>query len=238
MVAQSLKDINVYGAAFIRHFDRQEPRLIQVAQTFEGITAEVQKVAREAKAVRLGGAVTAGVGAGLTILGLAAAPFTGGTSLAVAGAATAITAGGVAVTAEVVKSLKEKGGAKELETLGKEFMRVVGPLNEEFKEIKDMSRQLQTDVAKRYLADKQGKIQKSLQKMADTSGAIDEAVEFVNLLIQLVLKLLQQVSNHKEDAELTSKIVESSEQCWKAIHQLRRMKEEMQGFATSLPELC
>lgn len=238
MVAQSLKDINGRGAAFIRHFDRQEPRLIQIAETFDDITAEVQKLVQEAKAVRLGGAVTAGVGVGLTVLGLVAAPLTGGTSLAVAGAATALTAGGVAVTAEVMKNLKEKGGAKKLETLGREFMRVVGPLNEELKEIKAMSRQLRMDLAEQYLADRRKKITDSLQKMADTSGAIDDAVKFINVLIQLVLKLLQQLSTDKEDVELTNKIVESGDQCWKTIRHLRNMKEELQGFTTSLPELC
>lgn len=238
LVAQSLRDINGRGAAFISHFDRQEPRLIEIAQTFERITAEVQKLVQEAKAVRLGGAVTAGVGVGLTVLGLAAAPLTGGTSLAVAGAATALTAGGVAATAEVVKTLKEKGGAKELETLGREFMRVVGPLNEELKEIKAMSRQLQMDVAQRYLAEKRRKITDSLQKMADASGDIDEAVKFIDVLIQLVLKLLQQLSTDKEDVELTNKIVESSDQCWKTIQHLRHMKEGVRGFTSSLPELC
>lgn len=238
LVARSLEDINGRGAAFIRHFDRQEPRLIQIAQAFERITAEVQKLVREAEAVRNGGAVTAGVGLGLAVLGLAAAPFTGGTSLAVAGATTALTAGGVAVSAEVVKSLKEKGGAKELETLGREFTRAVGPLNEEINEIKAMSRQLQRDVAERYLVSRREKITESLQKMAETSGAIDDAVKFINLLVQLVLKLLQQLSTNVEDVELTNKIVESSDQCWKSIRHLRRMKEELQGFSRALPELC
>lgn len=235
LVAQSLKEINVYGDAFIRHFDRQEPRLIQIAQTFERITAEVQKLAQEAKAVKLGGAVTTGVG---IVLGLVAAPLTGGGSLAVAGAATAAAGGGVLIAAEVVKSLKEKGGAKELETLGKEFMRVVGPLNEEFKEIKAMSRKLQMDLAKQCLADRRKNIADSLQKMADTSGTIDEAVKFIDVLIHLVLKLLQQLSTDKDDVELTNKIVESSDQCWRTIQHLRRMKEELQGFTTNLKELC
>lgn len=238
LVVQSLRDLNSCGAAFIRHFDRQEPRLIEIAESFDHITAEVQKLVQEAKAVRLGGAVTAGVGVGLTVLGLAAAPLTGGTSLAVAGAATALTAGGVAVAAEVVGSLKEKGGAKELETLGKEFMRVVGPLNEELKEIKDMSRQLQMDFAKKYLAHKRKKLSDSLQKLADTSGSIDEAVNFINVLIQLVLKLLQQLSTDKEDVELTNKIVESGDQCWKTIRHLRKMKDELQGLTSTAKELC
>lgn len=193
-----------------------------------------EKAVQEAKAVRLGGAVTAGMSVGLTVLGLVAAPLTGGTSLAVAGAAAALTAGSVAATAEVVKSLKKKGGAKDLETLGREFMRVVGPLNEELKEIKTMSRQLQMDLAEKYLADRRKKITDSLQKMADTSGAIDEAVKFINGLIQLVLKLLQQISSDKEDVELTNKIVK----CWKTIRHLSNMKEELQGFTTSLPEPC
>lgn len=238
MVAQSLNDINGRGAAFIRNFDRQEPRLIQIAGTFERITAEVEKIAQEANAVRLGGAVTAGVGLGLAVLGLAVAPLTGGTSLAVSGAATALTAGTVAVTAEVVKVLKEKGSANELETLGNEFMRVVGPLNEELKEIKALSRQLQLDLAERYLGDRRQKIKSSLQKVADTSGAIDEAVQFINVLIQLVMKLLQQISTHNEDVELTDKIVKSGDQCWKTIRHLRHMKEELRGFSSSLPELC
>lgn len=193
-----------------------------------------EKAVQEAKAVRLGGAVTAGMSVGLTVLGLVAAPLTGGTSLAVAGAAAALTAGSVAATAEVVKSLKKKGGAKDLEALGREFMRVVGPLNEELKEIKTMSRQLQMDLAEKYLADRRKKITDSLQKMADTSGAIDEAVKFINGLIQLVLKLLQQISSDKEDVELTNKIVK----CWKTIRHLSNMKEELQGFTTSLPEPC
>ncbi|TWW57214.1 hypothetical protein D4764_08G0012010 [Takifugu flavidus] len=154
-VVRSMNDFNARGAAFIRHFDRQEPRLIQIAKSFDRITAAVQKSVQEAEAVRLGGAVTAGVGG---VLGLLAAPFTGGASLIIAGAATAVTGVTLAVAAEVVTTLKEKGGAKELEALGREFMTAVKPLNEELKEIKAMSRQLQMDLAQRYLADRRKKI--------------------------------------------------------------------------------
>lgn len=234
-----MEDLNRRGAAFVQDFDRQEPRMVQIAREFDRIAAKVKEIIDEADKVATVGTVTAVVGLGVTALGLIAAPFTGGGSLvAAAGAVTAVVGGGVAITAKVVQFLRETDSGKDLERLGNEFMGIARPLNEDLKEIKVMARELQVDAADCYLAEKVRRVEDALRLVDDASGAVEEAIAFIKSLVQLILKLLMRISTDKEEDELTKKIVKSGEQCWKIINRFREVKTDLQGFRDNIRAIC
>lgn len=239
LVAQLAEELNRRGAAFIRDFDRQEPRMIEIAREFVRIADKVKEMIEDTDKVATAGAVTAVAGLGVAALGLIAAPFTGGGSVVAAGGAiVAMVGGGVAITAKVVQFLQESGSAITLERLGNEFIRIARPLNEELKEIKVMAGQLQVEAVECYLKQKLRRVEDALVQVDDASGAIEEAMAFIRSLVQLVIKLLQKIITNTEEDELTDKVVKSGEQCWKIINRFREVKKNLQDVETHIAAIC
>lgn len=149
------------------------------------------------------------VGLGVTVLGLIDAPFTGGAGVVAASWIVVAAVGGVvAATGKVMQFLPESNHSNKLERIGNEFLDIVQPLNEEAKKIRAMARRLHVE--------RVTEVEDALQQVNNASVTI-EGVEFIKGMVQLILRLLQHISTEEEQQELTERLIQSGEQCWKII---------------------
>lgn len=242
-LATIVTDFNHHRDSFIRKFDRKESRMMDIARQFDTIIERVNEIIQNANAAKTGGLIGTGAGLGLVVVGCLAAPFTAGAGLALAagGAAGAAAGGAVAIGAVIVKDTKESGRAKEIEELGKEFMQLAEPLNEDLREIKALVIKMQQNAMEQHLMGRLGRIQGFFTQVRGINEQvlteIDNIMAFLRELVQLILIILKQISTSEHNREFTDKIVKSGDECRKAIREFKGMKKELLRFGGELQQL-
>lgn len=214
-----------HADSFIGVFDNKESKMKGIEREFEKIGAEVKEKLKTASLVR-------GVGIGVGLLGLLAAPFTGGASLAAAAAGFTISVG-----AMIVQFIIENGSAEKLERLGKEFMKIVKPMNKELAEIMAISEELEqksTEIQDEDMRADMEEFQKVIRRVGSTSvqlkAELQKVIIFLNELVRLIVKILKTTLNIEEDKKLPGFIIKSGAQCRTIICDFSETKKELQAF--------
>lgn len=127
----ALIKLKVNAALFIRRFDRHKPRMRQIVDELQDINAKLKDAQQTSKTGATAGAATLGAGAGLALL---AAPFTGGLSLVIFGAASAGSLAGDLAFREKRRKTEEES-VKKLDELTKEFRKSAASLRSELEDI-------------------------------------------------------------------------------------------------------
>ncbi|XP_028273803.1 apolipoprotein L4-like [Parambassis ranga] len=233
-----------YGASFIKEFDTNEAEMRRIVDELKKIIEEL-KVEQERKnrQRKIGAAVT-GVG-GLAAAAVFAAPFTGGLSLAVAGAvagAAAAGGGGTVVHANVTKLRLEAESANKVEKLGKEFQLIVEPLKKILEEIQTTCERLEqksTELQAKHTLRDMEEFKEILRRVSALKKRSEGAVETAVILIQEIANLLVFIVNvfrifptPEADEKLRESIRESADQCQRLIDEFDQMKKELRSFET------
>lgn len=193
--------------------------MVEIARQFKKIADDVKEKLDAAKAVTF-----VGIGAGL--LGICAAPFTGGASLALA----SVAAGGtVAVAGFVSQIIIETGHAKDLKNLGENFIDIAEPLNEYLEIIKANCEKLE-----RYEEPQIVRMKDDIRQVTVTCGQANDEFKsmrgFMENLIMLIVKIIikKLTLSSEEDKMLKDRIVRSADQCWTIIRKFDDIKETLQ----------
>lgn len=209
-----------YAASFIGVYNNSEDRMREIVREFRRIVSEVEEVQEKTNTTRRAGRDLAGDG----IFGFVA---------------TVITSPAV-VCANISKILNEKGSAKEVENLGKEFMKIVKPLKNDLEEIKTTCEKLEQKsteaLAGKTLTDMED-FQGILRRVSDlrkTSGdAIFVVVGVIGLiqnLVTLVVNVFKFSPTPEEDKKLRDAITQSGDQCQKVNQEFDKMKNALKDF--------
>ncbi|XP_044189110.1 uncharacterized protein LOC122968169 [Thunnus albacares] len=246
-LSELMNKLTEHAASFIRLFDNDKPKMRHIVRRFQEIAAEVREMQETTDGVRTAGAVGGGVGVGVGLLALVAAPFTGGASLVVAAGAagTAAAVGGAAtvVGANISKTMKEKGSAEKVEELGKEFMEIVEPLKNKLQEIKTTCEKLEqrstealtdntlSDVREFHMI--LGRVSKLKEKSEDILVIVLEGMGIIHNLILFLLRVFRVTATPEEDKKLRDSILQSADQCQKVVNEFDKMKNELGNFTES-----
>lgn len=230
-----------HADSFIRVFNNKEPRMREIERKFEKISAEVKEELETADAVKTGGLITGGVGVAVGVLGLLAAPFTGGASLAVTAAASGGIVGvaGVTITvgAIIIEFIIKNGSAVKLQRLGEEFMEIVQPMNKHLAEIKAISETLKKKFIKIQNADMK-EIQALLSQVRSISvratAELQKVVEFLSELVRLIMKIFKTTLSSEEEKKLPDFITKSGAECRSIIRDFSGKKKELQTFKENI----
>ncbi|XP_051255033.1 apolipoprotein L3-like [Dicentrarchus labrax] len=230
------------AASFIKEFDCKEPRMREIVREFMRIVDEIKTMQERTDTARTAGTATAGAGLGLGLIGVFAAPFTGGLSLALAaaGGAAAVGGGATVVGVNVTKTLKENGSAKKVEELGKEFVELVEPLKINLTEIKTTCEKLEkksSEVQAGSTLSGVEEFQWILRRVSELRKRSEETVNvavavlgFIGNLLMLFVKVFRFTANPEEDEKLRVSIIQSADQCQKVVDEFDQMKKELKDF--------
>lgn len=185
-------------ASFIAQFDRNEPRMRQIVDELQMIAAKIKDIQKMSERAR---------GAGAAAAGAHTAPFTGGSSLAVA--ASAGFHGGVTTAFGFTTKQKttDEQNAEKVEKLTGEFRTVVVSLNSELETVKTACGELRRESAR------------------------DETLN----LIQLELKILELVTvTAKLRISVSVQcITEVSDEYGQTVNEFKKLKTELRHFIES-----
>lgn len=219
-----------HADSFIRVFDNEESKMKGVERVFEKIGAEVKEKLKTACLAR-------GVGIGVGLLGLLAAPFTGGASLAAAAAVGTVAGVTITVGAMIALFIIQNGSAEKLERLGKEFMKIVKPMNKELAEIMAISEKLEqksTEIQDEDMRADMEEFQKVIRRVGSTSvqvkAELQKVIMFFSELVRLIMKVMKTTLSPEEDKKLPGFIIKSGAQCRTIIRDFNETKKELQAF--------
>lgn len=219
------------ACSFNKDFGVQSSKLREIVEGLNKTAMEVKQMQTTTGMVRMAGAVTTGVG---LVAAVVAAPFTGGLSLATAAGA-AVAGGGVAtvVGVNVTKKILENGRALEVESQGREFVKIVEPLKKKLEEINTTCEKMQLEKAK-------AKAQITLADMAVLSELQEKSKESVRVaatgmqwiddLLTLMIDIFTVIPTTEKDNKLADGIIQSADQSQKIIDQFDQMKNELRKF--------
>lgn len=233
---QSLADFNRQGDDFITDYRRKKPRLEGIAEQFDDIVAAVERKKKDLEAVKKGSLWATGLGLGVAAVGVLGAPFTGGTSLALTAAGGAVAAGGAGLLlfTAVVEFLVESGKALESEQIGREFMAIARPLNDQVMRIKSMCQNLQLRAVEGVLQRKMQELEKALEQVRvqseEASHQIDSVMAFLENLIRLLLRALREIATGEDNKVLVCEIVKTGRECRRIIREFDKMEQKLQGM--------
>lgn len=245
-LSELMNKLTEHAASFITLFDNDEPKMRDIVRRFQKIAAEVRKNQETTDGARTAGTVGGGVGVGVGLLALLAAPLTGGASLAVAAVATGAGAVGGAATvvgANISKIMTEKGSAEKVEKLGKEFMRIVEPLKNELQEIKTTCEKLEQRSTEALTDDTLSdmeefhmilrRVSKLKEKSKDMLVTVLEGMGIIGNLVTLLVRVIRVTATPEEDQKLRDSILQSADQCQKVVYEFDKMKNELRNFTES-----
>ncbi|KAK2863550.1 hypothetical protein Q5P01_003083 [Channa striata] len=218
--------------SFIQVFDNSEDRMRQIA-------AEIQKLADDVKQMHTGTNGYRAVGGVMFTLGLVAVPFTGGMSLALAGA-TATLGGVTVVGTNVKKMLRENHSAKTVDELGKEFMKIVEPMKNDLELIKTTCEKLENksaEVQAEHTLSDMEEFQRILTRVSELGKKSEEALivavivmNVIHDLISVMMSIFRVTATPEVDQKLTDSIIQSADQSLKTVDEFERMKAELREF--------
>lgn len=226
--------------SFKRWFDLSEPRMRQMEREFQKVVGQVKDIERTTDTFRKGGAVSGILGLVICAVGVTAAPFTGGVSLPAAaafGVAVAAFGRAVAVGAQVKKTIKERYGAREAEKLGKEFMEIVKPIQNDLEEIQVLCERLAEkprDVRGEGALVETGEFEKTLSELRSKRGNMSDFVfavmKEINATLRLVTNFFRVTATPEEDDKFSDAIVKSAHQYQKVLGEFDSMKKELEDL--------
>lgn len=231
-----MKELYEHTCSFIRIFDNKQTRMTGIKSRLEAIADELKGMHETTDEVRKGGVIGGAAGLGIFALGLIAAPFTGGASLAAAaavggvvgGAAGAVAGGAAVVGANVKKSFKEGDSAEEIEKLEREFLEIVKPLRDELENIRKTCEKLE-EKSKEVQADLKAFIKKVSELRSQSGKVVTEADSLMEKIQNLINSRVFTVTGTPErDKELRDYISESSRLFSKVTKQFEEMKKELE----------
>lgn len=223
--------------SFNSWFDLSEPRMRQMEREFQKIVSQVKEIQRTADTFRKVGVVSGILGLVICVFGVMAAPFTGGVSLPAAAAFGVAVAAFGRVGAKVKKTIKERCRAKEAETLGKEFMEIVKPIQNELEEIQALCEKLEEkprDVRREGALLEMEEFEKILYELRSKRGNMSDVVfavmKEINATLRLVTNFFRVTATPEEDDKFSDVIVKSAHQYQKVLDEFDSMKKELEDF--------
>lgn len=226
-MTELISRVNTHGDSFVRAFDDKEPRMTQIAEEFEEIATKVKKMLGKSGELTLGGLGAA--------IGIIAAPFTGGMSLALAAGSVA-TATGVYL---LIKNHLMAEDSAKLESLRKNVMEITEPMMKDLKEIKVSCDKLEQNPSDFKDMEEFQRLHDKVKTVSvfvfDQTEGLMVFIDEMQMLILNIIKLSQE-----ESKTLTGMIVKSGDECKKLIQEFADVKEELQAFKlkTAVSKKC
>lgn len=226
--------------SFITAFDQSEPSLTHTAGEIHKIIDQIGEMQKTAGMFTRGGGVSAGLGLLICVVGLSAAPFSGGASVnaVIVGGLVAAFGRAVGVTANVAKTVKENSFGKEVAKLGERFMQMVEPLRSEVEHIKTTCEQLEEKSrgiqAECVLADLE-ELEKILLELRTRSRKLSSVIlaviQEINTTLRIITNFFRLTGRPEEDKRLSDVIMSSGHCCQKVIYELEAMKKDLKDIA-------
>ncbi|KAG5271019.1 hypothetical protein AALO_G00174960 [Alosa alosa] len=220
-------------SSFLQEFDNNESRVREIVGELKATSIEVKDIWDKRTKQCNTGAIVSGIG-------FLAAPFTAGLSLL------ALTAGGATLAyAKIQKDSEESGGAKKVETLGKELLEIVEPLRKKAEEIKTTCETLEEKSGSDESAlGETDEFQKILRRVPEVKKMSVGVIDVVVALMQKFSKMLKplprpdrddikfktKIEFEKENTTTLDNILQVAELSQKVVDEFDKMKKELGEF--------
>lgn len=138
------------------------------------------------------------------------------------------------------KRREENESLKEVEKLGKEFMKLVEPLKNDLQEIKTTCEKLEersTEVQAENTLSELEELKMILRRVSELGKMIGEGViavvtvfEMIDNLLTLFVIIIRFTATPEEDKKFRESIIQSGDQCQKVVDKFNMMKEKLSEF--------